>query len=154
MSTLASKEGTIRYTQRFAGRAAEGHFREAQRLMLSSLGLGTYLGQPDEKTDEGYTAAVVTAVESGMNVLDTAINYRFQRSERSIGTAIQQLAGKGVARDELVGMQLRSVADRLCEGSLSPLLMNLVKASPLSDAELDELRRFVREQSRKRGGKP
>src|SRR5262245_4449090 len=54
-----------------------------------------------------------------------------------------------VGRDEMVGMQLRGVADRLCEGSLSPLLMNLVKAQPLSDSELDELRAFVREQTRK-----
>jgi len=54
-----------------------------------------------------------------------------------------------VGRDELVGMQLRGVADRLCEGSLSPLLMNLVSSRPLSEAELDELRAFVREQSRK-----
>jgi len=42
---------------------AEGHFRETQRLVLSSLGIGTYLGQPDTKTDEGYRAAAVAAVE-------------------------------------------------------------------------------------------
>ncbi len=54
-----------------------------------------------------------------------------------------------VGRDELIGLQLRGMADRLCEGSLSPLLMNLVKAQPLSEADLEELRRFVREQSRK-----
>jgi aryl-alcohol dehydrogenase-like predicted oxidoreductase len=102
MSTFATKEGTTRYAQKFAGRAAEGHFRNAQRLVVSSLGLGTYLGEPDVKTDAGYTSAVVAAVESGINVLDSAINYRFQRSERSIGAAMLQLAGNGVARDEIV----------------------------------------------------
>ena len=76
MSASASKEGTTRYGQKFAGRAAEGHFREAQRLVMSSLGLGTYLGQPDAKTDEGYTTAAVAAMESGINVLDTAIKDR------------------------------------------------------------------------------
>src|SRR6267378_136128 len=85
MTKSATKEGTTRYAQKFADRAAEGHFRETQRMVLSSVGIGTYLGQPDAKTDEGYTAAVVTAVESGINVIDAAINYRFQRSERSIG---------------------------------------------------------------------
>lgn len=102
MSRSATKEGTTRYAQRFAGRAATGHFRETQRMVLSSLGIGTYLGQPDTKTDEGYTAAVVAAVEGGINVIDAAINYRFQRSERSIGAAIQQLSAKGINREEFV----------------------------------------------------
>src|SRR2546426_10375218 len=102
MSKSATKEGTTRYAQKFAGRAAEGHFREAHRLVLSSLGMGTYLGQPDTKTDEGYAAAAVAAVESGINVIDAAINYRFQRSERSIGASLQQLAAKGVEREEIV----------------------------------------------------
>jgi aryl-alcohol dehydrogenase-like predicted oxidoreductase len=92
----------MRYAQKFSGRATAGHFRNAQRLTLSSLGIGTYLGQPNEKADDGYTAAVVAAVESGINVIDTAINYRFQRSERSIGAAIHQLAAKGFEREEIV----------------------------------------------------
>jgi aryl-alcohol dehydrogenase-like predicted oxidoreductase len=71
-------------------------------MVLSSLGMGTYLGQPDEKTDAAYTAAVVAAVENGINVIDSAINYRFQRSERSIGAALQQLAAKGFSREEIV----------------------------------------------------
>ncbi|MGB2900434.1 MAG: aldo/keto reductase [Candidatus Acidiferrum sp.] len=102
MTKSATKEGTTRYAQRFAGRASDGHFRESQRLVLSSIGIGTYLGQPDTKTDEGYTAAIVAAVENGINVIDAAINYRFQRSERSIGTAIQQLAAKGFEREQII----------------------------------------------------
>ena len=102
MTQSATKEGTTRYAQRFAGRAASGHFREVQRMVLSSLGIGTYLGQPDEKTDEAYAAAIVAAVENGINVIDSAINYRFQRSERSIGVALQQLATRGVSREEIV----------------------------------------------------
>jgi aryl-alcohol dehydrogenase-like predicted oxidoreductase len=102
MSTSATKEATTRYAQKFAGRAAEGHFREAHRLVLSSIGIGTYLGQPDAKTDEGYTAAIVAAVENGINVIDAAINYRFQRSERSIGAALRQFAAKGFEREEII----------------------------------------------------
>src|SRR5207302_8692555 len=60
------------------------------------------LGEPDGKTDECYRAAAVAAVESEINVIDAAINYRFQRSERSIGAAIRQLATKGIERDEIV----------------------------------------------------
>jgi aryl-alcohol dehydrogenase-like predicted oxidoreductase len=102
MTKSATKEGTTRYAQRFLGRAAAGHFRETQRLVLSSIGIGTYLGQPDSRTDEGYAEAVATAVENGINVIDAAINYRFQRSERSIGQAILRLAATGIAREEFV----------------------------------------------------
>jgi aryl-alcohol dehydrogenase-like predicted oxidoreductase len=35
-------------------------------------------------------------------VIDSAINYRFQRSERAIGAAIEQLIAKGFSRDEIV----------------------------------------------------
>src|SRR3984893_11560717 len=102
MSTSPTMEATKRYSQKFLDRAAEGHFRETQRLVLSSIGIGTYLGQPDTKTDEGYAAAIAAAVENGINVIDAAINYRFQRSERSIGTALQQLAAKGFEREEII----------------------------------------------------
>ena len=47
MTTFATPDGTKKYAARFAGRAAEGHFREQQGLWLSSLGIGTYLGEPD-----------------------------------------------------------------------------------------------------------
>jgi len=102
MTRSATKERTTLYTKKFAGRAAEGHFRETHRMLVSSLGIGTYLGQPNEKTDENYTAAITAAVESGINVIDAAINYRFQRSERSIGAALRQLAAKGFHREEIV----------------------------------------------------
>jgi aryl-alcohol dehydrogenase-like predicted oxidoreductase len=99
----ATTEGTLRYYERFAGHAANGHFRKQQDLVLSSIGIGTYLGHPDEATDKNYTDAIVRAVQLGANVIDSAANYRFQRSERSIGEALQTLANEhGIARDELV----------------------------------------------------
>ncbi len=99
----ATAEGTVRYYERFAGRAANGHFRRQHGLVLSSIGIGTYLGNPDEITDKNYADAVVRAAQLGVNVIDSAANYRFQRSERSIGEALQTLANEhGIARDELV----------------------------------------------------
>ena len=102
-NNCATNEGTSRYSERFAGKTAPGHFREQQHLLLSSIGIGTYLGNPDESTDENYTNAVIRAVKLGANVIDTAANYRFQRSERSIGKALDFLANEhGIQRDELV----------------------------------------------------
>ena len=99
----ATPQGTLRYAARFQGRSAAGHFREATGgLVFSSIGIGTYLGEPDDITDERYKESVVAAVEGGVNVIDTAINYRIQRSERSIGAALKQLASNGFSRDELI----------------------------------------------------
>src|ERR1041385_6109291 len=70
---------------------------------LSPIGIGTYLGNADEATDANYTRAIVRAVQLGCNVIDTAANYRFQRSERSIGRALEILANEhGIRREELV----------------------------------------------------
>ncbi|HYL46720.1 MAG TPA: aldo/keto reductase [Candidatus Limnocylindrales bacterium] len=99
----ATPQGTLRYAARFQGISASGHFREiSSGLVLSSLGVGTYLGEPDRTFDEGYTASIVAAVEGGINVVDSAINYRFQRSERSAGAALAKLRSNGFARDEIV----------------------------------------------------
>lgn len=99
----ATPEGTARYRERFADRAAKNHFREREGLQLSSIGIGTYLGNPDEATDVRYRDAVVRAVQLGVNVIDSAANYRFQRSERSIGDALKALTTEhGFTRDELV----------------------------------------------------
>lgn len=98
---LATLEGTNRYRERFQN-AAEDHFRPQQNLWLSSIGTGTYLGSADEDTDKRYAEAIVRALELGANVIDTAANYRFQRSERSIGAALSELSERGFARDEIV----------------------------------------------------
>ncbi len=99
----ATIEGTLRYRERFSGRAAEHHFRKQQDLWLSSIGIGTYLGDADPETDARYADSVSRAVQLGANVIDTAANYRFQRSERSIGDALRSLTEThGFSRGELV----------------------------------------------------
>lgn len=100
----ATKDGTSRYVQRFAGRMPGEHFREmAGGTRASTLGLGTYLGREDDVTDSLYRKAVTLALERGVNVLDSAINYRHQRSERAIGAALAAAVEKGaLQRDEVV----------------------------------------------------
>ncbi len=103
LSGRANVEGTARYRERFQGRAAEGHFRRRNGLWVSSLGVGTYLGEHDSATDGYYTQAISRCLETGVNVVDTAINYRFQRSERSVGAALGALVSAGkLAREEIV----------------------------------------------------
>jgi aryl-alcohol dehydrogenase-like predicted oxidoreductase len=98
----ATEKGTARYAGR--GRAVvPEHFRIVEGgLRLASLGVGTYLGREDDATDALYRRAVGRALERSFNVVDTAINYRHQRSERAVGAALADLVGRRVlARDEV-----------------------------------------------------
>ena len=102
----ATADGTRRFASKAAsaGRVAARHFREtAGGLRLSSIGLGTYLGRPDGPTDLAVEQAASVCLTSGrVNVLDTAINYRYQRAERSLGRALARLfAGQVIDRDEV-----------------------------------------------------
>ena len=54
-----------------------------------------------------------------------------------------------VGREELIGRRLREVAEKLCGGSLTPLLTHLVRARRLSARERQELRQLIDELDRK-----
>lgn len=98
----AAATGTARYAARFPAFESAGFYRRVLDLRVSSLGLGTYLGQPDDATDHKYEEAVVEAARGGINFFDTAINYRHQRSERAIGAALARLLTAGeLQRDEI-----------------------------------------------------
>jgi aryl-alcohol dehydrogenase-like predicted oxidoreductase len=100
----ATVQGTSRYVTRFANRLPADHFRAFHGgLRASSLGIGTYLGREDDATDQAYERAITRALERGINVVDTAVNYRHQRSERAIGRALAAgIARKAFARDEIL----------------------------------------------------
>lgn len=66
------------------------------------------------------------------------------------GTGGVRTFAAAVGREELISRRLRDVAAKLCGGSMTPLLMNLVQSSPLSEREVDELRAFLEAQTRDR----
>ena len=90
--------------ERWQGKFVPDFFRQARSgLSVSSVALGTYLGDSDDATDALYAEAARLALANGVNTIDTAINYRCQRSERVIGRVLQELIGEGVLRrDEVV----------------------------------------------------
>jgi len=103
----SSPHATADGTRRLAARTGAGlkDFRRSfpRDLTVSALGVGTYLGDPTEQDDAAYDGAIRSAIASGVNVLDTAINYRCQRSERVVGHAVATMIAAGdVRRDELV----------------------------------------------------
>lgn len=100
----ATTEGTRRYRERQPKKSClPTHFREAGELVASSIGIGTYIGEPDESTNTLVTEAVVECVRRGVNLIDSAINYRYQHSELSVGKAVRRLIESGEAsRDEII----------------------------------------------------
>ncbi len=100
----ATAEGTRRYVAGLAGRVPSEHFRAVVgAVRASSLGIGTYLGEGDAATDALYREAVGRALALGLNVIDTAVNYRHQRSERAIGAALAAAVKAGaLTRDQVV----------------------------------------------------
>jgi aryl-alcohol dehydrogenase-like predicted oxidoreductase len=101
VSRGATAGGTARWRARHPA-LPDAHFRTLDGLLVSSIGLRTHRGAIDTPTDDRYAAAIAAAVHGGINLLDTAIDYRAQRSERALGRALRQLAGEGIARDEVV----------------------------------------------------
>ena len=101
MGSHATKEGTFGYLKQFPKYSRE-FFRFNGEVFLSSLGLGTFRKEPyrEENYVLNYKDAVKMAVLNGINVIDTAINYRYQMSEREIGEALSELFAEGKASRE------------------------------------------------------
>lgn len=100
----ATAEGTARYAQRAVaqGKPAQ-HFHTFEGLHLSGIGMGTYLGDTSAEDDLAVENAVYSSIKSGaINVIDTAINYRAMKSEKSIGRALARLAAEEkIGRDQV-----------------------------------------------------
>jgi len=60
-------------------------------VAVSSIGVGTYQGELGPAHDKAVVDAIVASVRAGVNVIDTAVNYRLQQGERCVGQALQQL---------------------------------------------------------------
>ena len=104
MPGRATAQGTLRYAARFQGRAAAGHFREVQGgLVFLPSASGRISANPIVRPTRATQAPSSPPCEGGFNVVDSAINYRLQRSERAIGgAALQVLCSEAFSRDEIV----------------------------------------------------
>lgn len=101
MTRGATPVGTGHYAT--AQASARDFYRQAGGLHISSVGLGTYLGEPSPEDDDLYAGSLARALALGCNFVDTAINYRYQRSERVIGASLEQAIQEGrVTREEVV----------------------------------------------------
>jgi aryl-alcohol dehydrogenase-like predicted oxidoreductase len=99
----ATKEDTLEFAKRYAN--YKDFFIQSNNLIFSKLGLGTFNKEPykEENYIFHYIAAVKEAVKNGINLIDTASNYRYGQSEKEIGEALKELFEENVTkREELI----------------------------------------------------
>ena len=97
----ATAEGTKKFAER-QQEVSHQNYKDVNGLMLSNVGIGTYLGNPDIETDNLVENAIKKSINGGINVIDSAINYRAQKAERSVGNALAQLIDNNdVSREEI-----------------------------------------------------
>lgn len=99
----ATAPGTRSYVERFGAELGEGHFSDflKTRIRLSSIGLGTFPGEASPEVDAAYAAIISQALQSGLNVVDTAAHYRYGRSLAAVGGGVRDAVAKGIAREAM-----------------------------------------------------
>ena len=100
---FATFEDTYGFAKKFS--TYKDFYIKHDNLIFSKLGLGTFNKEPykEENYVFHYIAAVKQAVRSGINLIDTASNYRYGQSEKEIGEALRELiADNEVKREELI----------------------------------------------------
>ena len=100
---IATFDDTYNFAKKFS------HYKDFyikhNDLIFSKLGLGTFNKEPykEENYLFHYIEGVKEAVKNGINLIDTASNYRYGQSEKEIGIALQELFEEGVTkREELI----------------------------------------------------
>lgn len=69
---------------------------------LSKIAIGTFKGEPGETVSNEYKHAIKKSIANGINVIDTAINYRYTDSEIAVGEVIRELVdSKTIERDDV-----------------------------------------------------
>lgn len=101
-TSMIQGHATAKGTKQFAesSPADISNYKEFAGLTLSNVGMGTYLGEPNSATDGAVKQAVYESVRAGINVFDTAINYRSQKAERALGAALAKMI-----QDEIISRE-------------------------------------------------
>ncbi len=97
----ATLEDTRNFAKKFSH--CRDFYVQHNDLVFSKLGLGTFSKEPykEENYLFHYIEAVKEAIKNGINLIDTASNYRYGQSEKEIGEALREL-GDTIKRQELI----------------------------------------------------
>lgn len=95
--------GDFESTKEFIGKKSIKKASVNELYVLSAICCGTYLGIPNSEVDFEYKRALKKALIKGINLIDTAINYRGMRSEVLVGEVIKELIEEQqIKRSEIV----------------------------------------------------
>jgi len=97
---MATVEGTEHYHKRSQSEDSmfqvhHDNFKSPfnSAVKVTTIGVGSYVGGVDDLTDYLMYSGMKTSILSGgVNHIDTAPNYRYQKSERTIGKLLQTLS--------------------------------------------------------------
>ncbi len=126
------------------------HVTEAELAILEVLwreGPATIRSIADQLYPEGSNSAYAT-VQKLLERLESKTCVVRDRS------SFAHVFRTAVAREQLVDQELKEVASKLCEGSMTPLLMHLVKGTRLSTEERALLGRLLDEDNEREEGQP
>ena len=93
-----------------------------------------------ELTDALYAGGSTAEYATVQKLVERLESKGFVRRDRS---AFAHQVMPTVERGQIIDQQLREVAARLCDGSLTPLLTHLVEGASLSKRERDQLRALI-----------
>jgi len=93
-------------------------------------------------TDRLYPGGGTSKYATVQKLLDRLEEKRYVRCRRAAAAHTFEAA---VDRDELIGRKLRTVAEKLCGGSVTPLFTHLVRTQSLTPEQRAELRALIDE---------
>jgi predicted transcriptional regulator len=100
-------------------------------------------------TDALYPGGGAAQYATVQKLLERLEAKGYVRRERRQGVL---LFTASLDRATLIDRRLQDLAEKLCGGSVTPLLLNLVRTRPLTASELDELRAVI--DQRRKGTRP
>lgn len=93
-----------------------------------------------EITKEIYGEVSNTAYATVQKLLERLENKGYVVRDRS---SFKHTFSAAIERSELIGQGLESLAEKLCGGSLTPLLVHLVESTELTDRQRKALRELI-----------
>jgi aryl-alcohol dehydrogenase-like predicted oxidoreductase len=101
--SFANLDSTYSYAKKFSN--YKDFYIKHNDLVFSKLGLGTFNKEPykEENYVFHYIEGVKEAIRNGINLIDTASNYRYGQSEKEIGEALSEMIKDDeIKREELI----------------------------------------------------
>lgn len=118
--------------------------------LLWSEGPSTPNGLQERLSDEGTDWAYTTVQTLLHRLLKKGFVARVREGVAQVYTAT-------VDREELLAAHMSDLAERMCEGAATPLLLSLVRSKKFSKKDLDRFRAIIDEEAggrpRRRGGR-